>query len=324
MKQQKISIIIPVYNVEQYLEKCIDSVLNQTISNLEIILVNDGSKDNSGLICDKYAVVDKRITVVHKQNGGLSDARNCGIKHSSGDYIIFLDSDDFLAPTFCEILLENARKYDADIVISGLKNYYEGDEVNYEICNGSKLSEQLTKEETYKRMFLQEKIDVNATAKLYKRSLFNDIEFPKGMLYEDIQIVDKIIESANIIVAIDYRGYYYLQRQNSIMYGKMSNKRLVLLEKTQELIKFISSKYPNIVDSIIKRHVYCSFHILGRSILDKNYNQISKTIRTDILKYKKNIFGQKIYSKKEKYATFLLMLGLPIYKIFWKIYVLIK
>ena len=314
-----ISIVVPVYNVKQYLEKCIDSILNQTYNNFELILVDDGSKDGSEKICDRYLKKDKRVSVIHKKNGGLSSARNVAIEASKGKYITFIDSDDYVSNIFIETLYKTATKTKADLVISGLKNYYE-DDIVIEDDISKNNCEVISKEETYERMFLQKGIDVNATAKLYLTSLFDEIRYPEGKLYEDIQIIDKIIEKTKKIAVISYRGYYYLQRRNSIMYGKMSEERMILISKVDELLQFISDKYPNIVDSIIKRYVYCNYHLLGRSILDSKYKYLSKQLKNNIMKYRKKILSKNIFSKKEKIATIVLSMGLGCYKIFWKLY----
>lgn len=318
MKKDLVSIIVPIYNVEKYLKKCIDSLLKQSYSNTEIILIDDGSTDRSPEICDEYMQKDARIKVVHKINGGLSDARNNGIKISEGKYITFVDSDDYLDEHYIEMLYRVIYESNADIVISGIKDYYEGKEIEEDINNiNYKI---LTKEETYKRMLLQQGMDVNACGKLYKKHIFDNLNYPKGMLYEDIQIIDKVIEKSNIITYTEYKGYNYLQRTGSIMYGKMSEKRMSLINKTQELIELMKEKYPKNVKAAIKRYVYCNFHVLGRSILDSNFKNESEKIRKNILNYKKNIFKEKIYTKKEKIATFILIMGLPIYKEFWKIF----
>ena len=125
MPTPKISVIVPVYKVEKYLNKCVDSIVNQTFTDIEIILVDDGSPDNSGKMCDDWSQKDRRIRVIHKENGGLSDARNRGIQESSGEYIIFIDSDDFIEPKMLEVLYNLATDHDADVAISGLCDCYK-------------------------------------------------------------------------------------------------------------------------------------------------------------------------------------------------------
>lgn len=318
MKEDLISIIVPIYNVEKYLEKCIRSLIHQSYSKIEILLIDDGSTDECPNICDKFEKEDSRIKTFHKENGGLSDARNKGIEESKGEYITFVDSDDYLDEHYIEILYNVMIKNNADLVISGLKDYYDGEKIKENLDN--EFEEVLTKQQVYRKMFLQDEIDVNACGKLYQKQIFENLKYPKDMLYEDIQIIDDIIERCDKIVYTTYKGYNYLQRTGSIMYGKMSPKRMSLISKTQDLIKLMKKKYPSNIDAAIKRYVYCNFHVLGRAILDDRFNNECKVIRKNILEYKKNIFKENIYTKKEKMAIILLKLGLWWYKMFWMCY----
>lgn len=322
MRCDLISVIVPVYNVEKYLVKCIESIVNQTYSNIEIILVDDGSSDLSSKICDEYSEKYDNITALHKNNGGLSSARNYGIDNCNGKYITFIDSDDYISNIFIQTLYNAAKNRNADLVISGLKNFYD-DKIVEEDNIDLNVEKIITKEVALKKMLLQEEIDVNSTAKLYLKKIFDNIRFPEGKLYEDIQIIDDIISNTSCIVQISYRGYYYLQRKNSIMYGKMSIERLILIEKTKQLIQYSKENYPNIIEASIKRYIYCNFHLLGRSIVDNNFRNISIELRNNIIKYKKKIYKSDMFSVKEKIATFILNFGLVNYKIFWKGYCLI-
>lgn len=325
MKQTKISIIVPVYNVEKYLGKCIDSILNQTYKNFELILVDDGSTDSSKTICEVYSKKDNRIKLFHKTNGGLSDARNYGINHSNGEYLLFIDSDDFIHNHYLEILYNTIEKNNADLVICKYKSVYEKDNVTFDIPDKIDI-QKYDRSQVYEKMFLQDGIDVSAVAKIYKKSIFidNNIMFPKDMLYEDMQIIDKVIENCSSIFIADFDGYFYLQRSGSIMYSSMSEKRMSLIKKMDDLISLMKNKYPDAVDEAIKRYVYCNFHILGRSILNDEFINESKQIRNNILKNKKSIYSKSIYSKKEKVATFFLGFGLHSYKCFWKAFCLLK
>ena len=318
MKEDLISIIVPIYNVEKYLNKCVNSILEQSYKNIDILLIDDGSIDECPNICDMFEKKDPRIRVFHKKNGGLSDARNKGIDEAKGKYITFVDSDDYLDEHYIEILYNAMKKNNADLVVSGLKDYYEGYEIEESLENVSENI--LTKQQVYRKMLLQENIDVNACGKIYKRQIFENLKYPKDMLYEDIQIIDDVIEKCNIIVYTTYKGYNYLQRTGSIMYGKMSSRRMSLINKTDNIIELMKEQYPDNVDAAIKRYVYCNFHVLGRAILDNTFYNESKTIKNNILKYRKNIFKENIYTKKEKIATVILSLGLFWYKMFWIFY----
>ena len=176
-----VSVIIPIYNVEKYLKKCIESVINQTFSDLEIILVNDGSTDNCKEICEDYKSKDNRIKFIHKSNGGLSSARNAGIQVATGDYYTFIDSDDYIMSDMIEQLVYMAQLTDADISLCCKTNQENGFEEGI-----NKKIEIFTKEEALKCILTEKKILTSAWGKLYKRKLFNEVRYPDGKIYEDL------------------------------------------------------------------------------------------------------------------------------------------
>ncbi len=210
----KISVIVPIYKVERYLRQCIDSIINQTYSNLEIILVDDGSPDNCGIICDEYAKIDKRIKVIHKENGGLSSARNAGLDIATGEYIGFVDSDDYIDKTMYEELINSIKKYDSDISTGMFFNKYRFFRKN---------SKGFDKELVFKGKdkFINTKVGYkciyfNVWSKLYKREIFDNIRFPEGMCFEDSYIIYEILDKAESISYVPKYLYYYRIRKNSI------------------------------------------------------------------------------------------------------------
>ncbi len=206
-----ITIIVPVYNVEKYLCKCIDSVLIQTYKNFELVIIDDGSTDNSGNICDTYKNKDNRIRVIHKENGGLSDARNFGIENAHGKYITFIDSDDYLKNTYIEYLYKLIKEFNTDISICAYTVFTDtGKCIDY--GKGYK-REKLDKIETFKRMLNEEGFSVSSCAKLYKTTLFNDIRYPKGKLCEDNGTTYKLIDKVDQIAYGNESQYYYLKRK---------------------------------------------------------------------------------------------------------------
>jgi glycosyltransferase involved in cell wall biosynthesis len=224
----KVSIIIPVYNVEKYLRKCIDSVLNQTYKDIEVILVDDGSLDKCPQICDEYLKRDARVKVIHKKNGGLSDARNVGVKYAQGDYIGFVDSDDYVSTQMVELLYSSITKEEADIVMG---NYIHVDETGNSI--DEKISFQIEKQITYSRdEFVDEVIKktggyyVVACSKLYKKEIFEKISFPLGKQHEDEFVFHYVVGMSKKIVCISDVIYFYLQRDDSIMGKKFNEKRI--------------------------------------------------------------------------------------------------
>ena len=210
MKNDLISIIIPVYKVEKYLEKCIESVLKQTYTNLQIILVDDGSPDNCGKICDEYAKKDS----IHKANGGLSDARNVGISKAKGRYIGFVDSDDYIKEDMYEILLNLIKKYDADVSICNLYDVIDGNECIRNKENGIREYSRL---DILKEVLLDKNIQSYAWNKLYEKELFDEIKYPIRKKYEDIGTTFYVFEKCNKIVVTSEPEYYYLKRSDSLV-----------------------------------------------------------------------------------------------------------
>lgn len=242
----KISVIIPVYNVEKYLEKCIQSVINQTIKNLEIILVDDGSTDLSGKICDEYSKKDKRIKVIHKENGGLSDARNAGLNIESGEYIVFVDSDDYIEYNMIENLYKCIKKYNADIVCCG--KYLEDEDGNIiKILN--KTEEYcINGENAIKKMLLREEIDNTAWDKMYKKEVFENIRFPYGKYYEDIEPTYKAFKKSSKIAHTSTVDYHYLIRKGSIINSKFTEKQLDSLIFINNIRKDVKKEYPQYIE----------------------------------------------------------------------------
>lgn len=224
---EKISVIIPVYNVKKYLRKCVESVTSQTYKNLEILLVDDGSTDGSGEMCRKLAESDKRILVIHKENGGLSDARNVGMDAATGDFIAFVDSDDWIDPDMYEVLYRLLKDYQADIAVCRFKNVYRN-----RIEDGS--TDQLAVYDNLSALKAIAKIENNfypthnVWNKLYKKELLSEIRFIKGKLVEDLYFTPYVIYESNRCVYIDSAKYNYLrERPDSIMNGPLNIKRIM-------------------------------------------------------------------------------------------------
>ena len=221
-----ISVIVPVYAVEQYLDRCVRSIINQSYNNLEIILVDDGSPDNCPAMCDSYIAIDSRVKVVHQKNGGLSAARNSGIDIAAGKYISFVDSDDFLYPDMYKNMIEAVENFSADLCVCGIEAIYEGE------CRG-KLGEVTIENKVYNNEDFFQLINkwyfVTTVNKLYKRDTFSDLRFPEGKIHEDEFTIHRIVEKCPTIVTITDVGYAYVQRANSIMNATVSIKHLDLI-----------------------------------------------------------------------------------------------
>ena len=256
MEQPLISIIVPVYKVEKYLEKCIESILTQTYKNIEVILVDDGSPDNCPAICDRYAVKDNRIRVIHKKNGGLSDARNAGLAVAKGDFISFIDSDDFVSKDFCELLLEASIKEKADMAIC---NYLVVDEdgnliqeknLHLPIKDGCINSQEFIKGYCGKYGWYY----VIACNKIYKKKLFENIKYPIGKQHEDAFVIHHLAKQCNRIACIKKGLYFYVQRKGSIM-SHISIRNMDLGEALIDQYKFAKQNRNNILKNYAVRRL---------------------------------------------------------------------
>jgi len=240
-----ISIIVPVYNVERYLSNCVESVINQTYSNTEIILVDDGSTDNSGQICDSYLDKDDRVIVIHKKNGGLSDARNRGIKAARGKYLIFVDSDDVIDASLVEYLYNLAIDTGSDIGICDFVHCYDVDDIEFkkETRHSTFSGESAIVEMLYQTSFL-----VAACAKIFKRELFDALLFPQGMLYEDSAIMYQLFDRANTVAYGNAKLYGYMHREGSITTKKFSKRDLDIITISQQIVRYFENR-----DSLLKK-----------------------------------------------------------------------
>lgn len=236
-----ISVIIPIYKVEEYLDECITSVIAQTYTNLEIILVDDGSPDNCPQMCDNWAKKDARIKVIHKRNGGLSDARNAGLDIATGEYISFVDSDDYIKPDMLEKLYASICKVDADIAACGILNC-EGDRQNTWGCRDFVGSS----EQIYGLLYDDAAYPVTAWNKLYRRCCWEKFRFPVGKICEDAFTTYQLIHRANRIVMIPEALYCYRIRPESIMTSSFSLKRMDEEEAWRCNYQFIDRHYPRL------------------------------------------------------------------------------
>lgn len=238
----KISVIIPVYMVEKYLNECVESVTGQTYSNLEIILVDDGSKDNCPLICDEWANRDSRIKVIHKENGGLSDARNAGIEKATGDYIAFVDSDDWIKEDMYAKMLDALQKENADFCACNITSCYDDHTVSW----GASAYTVGDSQKILAMLYDNTKFPVAAWNKLYKRDCWNTIRFPKGKLCEDAFTTYLLVHNAGKIVQIIDPLYCYRIRPQSIMTSSFSKKKMDEEEAWRQNYDFVKTHYPSL------------------------------------------------------------------------------
>lgn len=318
-----VSVVVPIYKVEKYLKNCIDSILNQTYYNMEIILVDDGSPDNCGKICNEYANKDKRIKVIHKKNGGLSDARNIGIENATGNYITFVDSDDDIEKEYIEYLYNLLKKNNTKMSIATYTIISGKKKIN--IGHGYK-EKKLTTIECLDNMLCENGFSISVCAKLYDIRLFDKIRFPVGKLNEDNGTTYKLILQCDEIAYGNKSIYNYYKRENSIMTSQFEIKKFDLLELTDKMCDEIENIYPVLKDSTDKKRITSRFSILRQMLIGKyeDKNKIEE-IEDYILKRKNIILKDSKMSTRDKIALLiLLILGKKIFSFSWKIYCKIK
>lgn len=316
MGQPLISVVMPVYNVEPYLRRCIKSVCEQTYSPLEIILVDDGSTDNCGTICDEAANEDKRIKVIHKANGGLSDARNVGVKAATGEYVTFIDSDDSIDAEMIGYLYYLIQKYGTDMSLCSHTVVFEGEKKS---VLGKGGEECLPAETCIRKMLYHQDVDTSAWAKLYKREIFSDIAYPVGKQFEDIGTTYKTFIKSKM-VACGYRSLYnYYVRKSSIVRSSFSEKKLDLLEMTDAMGREVQKKYPSLEKAVLRRRLYARFSTLNQmenvSGYDKEKHEIINFIRENASK----VFWDASAPLRDKLAIICILLGENFYFKMWNI-----
>ncbi len=213
-----ISVIVPVYRVDAYLERCVDSLLNQSMREIEIILIDDGSPDKCGTICDRYAAQDTRVRVIHQENAGLSAARNAGLDRAQGEWIMFVDSDDWVELDFCRLPYEAALAHQADLVMFGTISHKKTGEIVF-----SHVEEGLLSKDDAITYAVKKSIAV--WKKLYHSSLFREIRFPEGYVFEDIFVTPKLVHAARSVYRLDACLYHYAYRADSICHAREPRSR---------------------------------------------------------------------------------------------------
>lgn len=313
MEAPRISVIVPVYKVEEYLTKCVESIRAQSYSNLEIILVDDGSPDGSGKLCDAFAQQDPRIRVIHKHNGGLSSARNAGIEAASGEYLAFVDSDDWIEPEMYETMLDAARKYDAGLVCAGR---YDVDSATgkREIGLCPEREELVSGEELVKRIFIWDHLDSAATDKLYERKLFEGTRYPVGRVVEDVPVTYRLALQAGKAVLLNRPFYNYYHRENSITTATVSEKSFHGFQHVSMVYADIRDRYPQLEKyaryfmSISAMYTVRMLENADASCRDRFYEEYW-TARKELWEHLGFVLSSRLYSRRLKLEILLLALG---------------
>ena len=248
MPSSVISVIVPIYDVEEYLDRCVESIVNQTYRNLEIILVDDGSPDNCPQLCDSWAEKDNRIKVVHKENGGLSDARNAGMPFATGEIISFIDSDDWIELDMYEEMLNRMQADNSDIISCGVKWVEEDGSL---IRDFTSENEVLDTKTAMKELLNDSKLKQHVWNKIYKYDLIKDIPFEKGKYHEDVFWSYQVVGIAKKVSIVNKSFYNYVQRSNSIMGEGFSAKRLDALDANRQRCEYMKEHLPELYDNAL-------------------------------------------------------------------------
>ena len=314
MDNELISIIVPVYKVEKYLEKCVNSILKQTYTNLEIILVDDGSPDKCGQLCDELAKIDDRIKVFHKENGGLSDARNYGVERANGEYIGFVDSDDYIHECMYEELYKAIKKSGTSIAECGvtrvykntLRPHYEGEDYFLVLDREGYLKEYLENKRLYG----------SAWCKLIHRDLAKKIKFPTGKIYEDAFYTLELLKTVDKYTLISGNYYYYYIRENSITTRSFSSKDMDYIEIMNEIEDYTLANFPIFKEQLLVRLTFAYISIFNQLLEVDNYKRKSeyKILKNKLKDNYFKVLSNKKAPKNLKAAMFLLSANERLYK----------
>ncbi|MCD5452080.1 glycosyltransferase family 2 protein [Lactobacillus delbrueckii] len=316
-EQPLISVILPVYNIKEYISRCMTSLFDQTYKNLEFVVVDDGSTDGSGELCDALIEKDPRVKVLHKENGGLSDARNYGISHSEGEYITCVDPDDYVDLDYIEYLYCLISKYHTRMSICQHRTFYDNGTVKDLGLSGDV---KLDNRKCLEKMLYHDVIDTSAWAKLYEKSLFDKVEYPKGKIFEDIGTTYALMLQCPQI-AIGYEAKYnYMFHANSIVNSAFKPNKFDMLEMTDKMAKDVLAVYPELKKAVMRRRIYARFSTLNQMLYTKDYEKERKEIINFIKDDSKELMRDSFAPKRDKAAIILLYLGYPVYKMVWTSY----
>lgn len=294
-----ISIIVPVYNVKAYLNQCVNSLLKQTYQEFEVILVDDGSTDGSRQICEQYVGMDVRIQVIHQENQGPAVARNTGIEIAKGDYLMFVDADDYISEDCLLMMMKTAEEYRSDFVASQfvtVKNFHMP-----VVVKNNRKPQILTPEQAIETMLLADKFDVSPWAKLYRAELFREIRYPEGKIYEDLGTTYKILAKCNKPVYLPEVLYYYRLRKNSIMDNHVFDDSVMqAIAFNKEIIVFVKERYPNIYPAAVYRFFCSNRRAFHMAISTRGYKEEKRQMISNLASCCRIVYGKEKESIKNK------------------------
>ncbi len=314
MGQSLVSVIVPVYNVEGYLEACVDSIRGQTYKNLEIILVDDGSEDGSADLCDAFGGKDERIRVIHKRNGGLSEARNAGIEASSGDYLMFVDGDDVVSEGIVSYLLEILAVNHADMAVCDIQHGYPGEDLAF---SADKQVAVYDRKEALCRMWYQE-ILMSACAKLYKRELFESLRFTKGLLYEDVDLMYKLVWKCGGIACGTAKLYGYMHREESITTKSFDERDLDILKICRDILDFAADKGESLRRAAKAYYVVGNLRVFLNAPNEEPFKAVRKKCKDQICLYGREVRKDGRIRKKLRWALIIFQYFRPVLSVVYR------
>ncbi len=282
-----ISIIVPVFKVEKYLRKCVDSILAQTYHDYELILVDDGSPDHCGKICDQYAMNHPTVHVLHQANQGQAAARNNAVKISKGQFIVFVDSDDYVEPDYLEYLITLQKKYHSDIAVGGFSYLYEGNEPKE---NKAIIKDELLDPcEALIRMNYTRGLGATLWVKSFKRELIVNHPLPEGRVYEDLAVMYRIIGDSNSVAIGNKKIYYWLQREGSTMHMKFNERQLEAMDDVTALVQYAQNRYPAALASAKYRYAAKAIELMAVLFNSTGGKTYFRELRKHVKRYGKDL-----------------------------------
>ncbi len=319
MEQPLISVIVPVYNVERYLGSCIDSILAQRYGRLEILLIDDGSTDSSGAICDAYMEKDKRIRVIHKDNTGQADTRNLGIELAAGEYLAYVDSDDLVAEDYIERLYQMAVSTGAGMSVCGFRPFDDArlsaaypEDLRKKEDSRQKAVRVMTVCEALESLFYKKEITASPCYRLFHRDVFTGLRFEKGRIFEDIGLMYLAVEAAGKIAYTAQVLYYYRQRTGSTMHHvRFTGKRMDRIWFSEKILEFAEKKYPRLLPAARARFFVSCYLVLAELPHGRGYRDIYRMLRTNLKKYGRLVASDPKAPVKTRLTAFLACCSVP-------------
>lgn len=290
MDEPLVSVIVPVYNTRQYLGQCLDSIINQTYKNLEIILVDDGSTDGSENMCDEYARNDSRIKVIHKKNGGQSDARNAGIDQSQGVYLSYVDSDDFIHKSQIEIMVNIAIAKAVPMVMCGYQKFVDGRERKIDFRTDyiprDDCIYRYASRDAVLRMLYRKKLSMYSCGNLYDRELFKTLRFPKGKVFEDVPTTWGVMKQVDNIAYADFPLYFYRQRMGSTVHTQYSHKKMDQVYTARDIMNEVVGDH-ELYKAAVSKYFFCLADIYAQ--VDNKHKSDKVFLKKELKKYGKTV-----------------------------------